>query len=387
MHLDPLLPALVGAITCVLILGMLLKHARQPDLIGYLIAGILIGPEGLGLLTDIKLINHLGSFGVTLLLFFIGMEVSPTMLIRGWRVAILGTLFQIVISICIVWGIGVYFDWTLSRIVLLGFVISLSSTAVVLKLLNDRKELDKRAGQDVLMILLAQDLAIVPMLIIIGLLGGSEMSTKDLIIQMIGGILTLGFAIWLITRETIHLPFAKKIRTDHETQVFAALLICFGFAFITGLLQLSTALGAFLGGMLVSAAKETDWVQRSLESFRTLFMAFFFVSIGMLINLQFIIDHWQQVTALVLAVIFTNTILNAGVLRILGSPINDAIYSGALLAQIGEFSFVLAAVGHQSGIINQTAYQYAIAVIAICLLLSASWIGLIRYFAYRNQAT
>ena len=378
MHLDPLLPQLVSIITLILLLGLLLKATRQPELIGYLIAGIVIGPSGFGFITDLQMIGHLGTIGVTLLLFFIGMEISPNILIKGWRVAIIGTLLQIIVSVMAVWAIGAYFDWSVARIVLLGFVISLSSTAVVLKLLHDRKELDKRAGQDVLVVLLAQDLAVVPMLIIIGFLGDSTIETSDLILQIVGGIISLGFAGWLLSRESVHLPFANHLKQDHELQVFAALLICFGFAFITGILQLSSALGAFLGGMLVASAKETDWVKENLESFRTVFMAFFFVSIGMLIDLQFIVAHWIQISALVIAVILTNTLINAGILKLLGATTSDSLYAGALLSQIGEFSFVLAAAGLQASIITQTAYQYTVAIIAISLLLGVSWVALIR---------
>ncbi len=141
MHVDPLIPPLVGVIAVVLVLGLVLQVFRQPQLVAYILAGVAIGPSGLGWLTDQSLIEHLGAIGVTLLLFFIGMEVSPAQLARGWRIALLGTLFQILVSVALTWVIGTWLGWSLARIVLLGFVISLSSTAVVLKLLKDRGEL------------------------------------------------------------------------------------------------------------------------------------------------------------------------------------------------------------------------------------------------------
>ncbi len=145
MHLDPLLPPLVGVIAVILALGLLFQLFRQPQLVAYIIAGIVIGPSGIGLVNDVQIIEHLGALGVTLLLFFIGMEVSPQQLARGWRVAVFGTLLQILISVVTVWLVGSALGWEISRIVLLGFVISLSSTAVVLKLLKDRNELDTKA--------------------------------------------------------------------------------------------------------------------------------------------------------------------------------------------------------------------------------------------------
>ena len=378
MHIDPLLPPLLGVVLSVLLLGLTLRRLGQPEIIGYLIAGALIGPHGFAWLTDAATIEHLGTLGVTLLLFFIGMEVSPTKLVQGWRVALVGTLLQILASVSLAWLIGLWFDWPLSRVVLLGFVISLSSTAVVLKLLKDNGELDSPCGRDVLMVLLAQDLAIVPMLILLSLLGGKLPATETLALQGVGAVLVVGLGGWLATRERIHIPLLHWVRGDREFQVFAALLICFGFAFVTGLLQLSTALGAFVGGMLVASARETEWVHHSLEPFRTLFVALFFVSVGLLIDPEFIAEHWLQIGLLVLAVLLSNTFVNALVLRALRVGWHQSLLSGAMLAQIGEFSFVLAAAGLQAAIISEYAYQTTVAVIAISLILSAPWIALVR---------
>lgn len=378
MHLDPILPTFVGIVLSILLLGFLLKWLRQPEIIGYLLAGVVVGPQGLSLVSDPALVNHMGTLGVTLLLFFIGMEVSPNKLVQGWRVAVIGTLLQILVSVGAVWLIGWLFNWSLPRIVLLGFVISLSSTAVVLKLLKDRGELDSPVGGDVLLILLAQDLAVVPMLIILGLLGGKAPEAHTLILQSIGAVLIIGFVGWLLSRQNIRLPFSERLRNDHELQVFTALLICFGLAFITGMLELSTALGAFVGGMLVAATRETDWVQHSLEPFRTLFIAFFFVSIGLMVDISFVVAHWLQIGLLVIAVLITNTFINAIVLRALGISWHRGLLTGAMLAQIGEFSFVLSAAGRHAEIITDYAYQTAIAVISISLILSAPWIALIR---------
>ena len=141
MHIDPLLPTLVGLVASILLLGLLFKWVRQPEIIGYLIAGIVVGPHGLGFVSDPSTVSHMGSLGVTLLLFFIGMEISPKKLAQGWRIAVIGVFFQMLVSVGLVWMIGLWFGWSVPRIVLLGFVISLSSTAVVLKLLKDRNVL------------------------------------------------------------------------------------------------------------------------------------------------------------------------------------------------------------------------------------------------------
>lgn len=379
MHLDPVMPTLVALLCAILLLGLILKRLKQPHVVGYLIAGVIAGPHVIGLVTDEALLSRIGAIGVVMLLFFIGMEVSAKRLLSSWRVAVIGTLFQIILSVTLVWIMGKWLDWPLARIILVGFVISLSSTAVVLKILQDWGELDTETGQDVLGVLLVQDLAIIPMMIIIGLFGVEhESSTWSIAKQVIGGIGMLIFFTWLISRESIRLPIPKWLRGDHEMQVFFALLLCFGLALITGLLELSAALGAFAAGILVSTAKETQWVHHALEPFRVVFVALFFVSIGMLVDPRFLLENWIQISLLVIAVILTNTFINASILRVSGDDWRASLYGGALLSQIGEFSFVLAAIGLQSDIITQVGYQIVVEVIAITLLLSPAWIMFIK---------
>jgi CPA2 family monovalent cation:H+ antiporter-2 len=379
------MPYLVGSILAVLLLGLVLRSIRQPYVIGYLIAGIVLGPHGAALITDEKILGHLGAIGVVLLLFFIGMEVAPKKLVDNWKVALLGTLLQIAISVGCVWPLGQFLDWPISRIVLIGFVISLSSTAVVLKLLQDWNEFDSKVGQNVLVILLAQDLAVIPMLIILSMSGGANSETSNIWLQLFGAGAMAAIIAYIAVKETIHLPLGKLLGNDHELQVFAALCICLGLSLLTGLAQLSTALGAFVGGMVIGAAKETQWVHHSLESFRIVFVALFFVSIGMLVDLSFIQSHWLQVGALVILAIITNTFINGAVLRMLGDNWRDSLYAGTLLSQIGEFSFVLAAVGIQSNIITNYGYQMTIAVISISLMISPPWIMFVKLLLKNNK--
>jgi CPA2 family monovalent cation:H+ antiporter-2 len=285
----------------------------------------------------------------------------------------LGTLFQILVSVGCTWLIGLAFDWPLPRSILLGFVISLGSTAVVLKVLQERQELDTEVGQDVTGVLLVQDLALVPMLIIINLLGGEAPGPSEVALQIVGGLGLVGLIAWLTIKGTFRLPFARLLRGDPELEVFAAFLLCFGLALVTGLLGLSAAVGAFVAGIVVTAARETHWVHERLESFRVVFVALFFVSVGMLVDLAYVGENWGVILLLVLAAMLTNTFINAGVMRVLGLTWRRSLYAGALLSQIGEFSFVLAAVGLQSGMITTVGYQTAVAVIALTLLVSPFW--------------
>lgn len=314
-----------------------------------------------------------------LLLFFVGMEVSVPKLAENWRVPILGVIAQIGLSLLAMAGLGWALAWPIERIVLLGFVISLSSTAVVVSLLRSWGEMESEVGQDALGILLAQDLAIVPMLIILSAMApAGSISLWQIALQVGGGVLFLGFVAYIVKRGSFSLPLASWFRNDHDMQVFAAFLICFGFATLSALFQLSTALGAFIAGIVVATAKETHWVHHSLEPMRVLFVAFFFTAIGMVIDLNFFAEHWLALVLATLAALVLNTALNAAVLRALKRSWRASLFGGAILAQIGEFSFVLAAAGLQAQLVTQYAYQMTVGVIALSIMFSALWIGMMR---------
>lgn len=374
MHMDPILPIIAGTAFAILILGLILNRMKQPQIIGYIIAGVILGPHVLDVVHDLEVMKRMGSVGVLLLLFFVGMEVSLPRLLKNWRVVILGTMLQIVLSVLFVLLIGHIVNWPIGRSILLGFVISLSSTAVVIKILQEWKLLESEIGRDVLGILLVQDMAIIPMLIIINIFGGTTPSVLDIGIQLLGGILIVALLVVILKHGEIKLPLSKLLKQDHELQVFFALVICLGMALLTDLFQLSTALGAFLAGILVSSAKETDWVHRVLEPFHVVFLSFFFVSIGFLLDLQFLANNFRIILLLAGAAFIINTFINAFILRIFRISWRRSLYTGAILAQIGEFSFVLAAVGWQVKMISETGYQISLAVISVTLLLSPLWI-------------
>lgn len=386
MHMDPIMPTLVGSIVAILVIGLLMHALRQPSVIAYLVAGIVLGPSLLGVISDQQILDRLGQFGVVMLMFFIGMEVSPQKLISKWQVALLGTCLQIGTSVALISLIGHFFDWPFVFCVLLGFIVSLSSTAVVLNLLQTRDELDTRHGQNALNVLLAQDIAIIPMLIVISMLSGEKVSNAEMTMQLVGGLLLIALCIWIVVRPGFRMPLiGQAVQHDREFQIFGALLLCFGLSLITGLFSLSAALGAFVAGMLVSAARETKWVHQSLEPFKTVFVALFFVSVGMLVDIGFILDNWGKVFVLTLIVLALNTAVNASIFRLLGESWADSIYTGSMLAQIGEFGFILAAVGVSSAVITQADYQLAVAVIVVSLLASPFLISRMRAYAMQAQ--
>jgi len=377
MHMHPLLPTLVASIVAVLLVGAVVRRFGQPHVIAYLVVGVILGPAGLDLFES-DAVALVGEFGVILLLFFVGMEVNLSRLVTGWRVSVIGTVLQVLFSVGAVAGIGLWWDWPLSRVVLIGFAISLSSTALVVTMLRQWKEMDTEAGQEAIGVLLVQDIALAPMLIVIGLLGGSSPSATLLSSQLAGGLAIVLLVTTLVRKGRIRLPMGDLLRADHELQLFGALLLCFSFAWITGICGLSTALGAFVAGLVVAAARETEWIHRNLEPYRVLFVAAFFASVGMLVDLHFLAEHWLPILALVLATFLTNTLINAGTLHALGRGWRTSLYVGALLSQVGEFSFVLAAVGKDVGIITEFGYQMVLGVIVGTLILGPGWIAVLR---------
>ena len=365
---------LIGMI--VFALCLLLKLFRQPYVVAYIIAGILLGKSGFSILTDETVIHSMGEFGLILLLFFIGMEISLPDLLKNWKVPAFGTLLQIGVSILLVFITGWYFDWPINRIIVLGCIVSLSSSAVVIKILQDNQEAQSLIGKNVISILLMQDILIVPMMIATGYLAGQQPSTLELGLQITGGLFIIGIIVWIVKKKTIRFPYSDTIEKDHELQVFIALMLCFGFALLTASFHLSAALGAFVGGILMHAANSTSWLHDSLHAFRVVLMAVFFISIGMLIDVTFLLANTWTIFTLVTTVLLTNHFINAGILRFFGNNWQDSIYGGALLAQIGELSFILAALAFEDAIISDFGYKIAILVIALTLLISPFWIGL-----------
>jgi CPA2 family monovalent cation:H+ antiporter-2 len=377
MHYDPFMLKIVGGLLGILGVAFVSRALRQPNVVGYLAAGILLGPHGLALLTEPATLSRIGQIGVLLLLFFIGMENNPRDLLSRWRITFVGTAVQICASVGCIWLLGWWLQWSPSRIVLLGFVVSLSSTALVLNYLRETGQIEAKVGKDALGVLLAQDLAVIPMLIVIGLFGKGGIDGGTVLLQLLGGALALALLTWIVLGKNLQLPFSGRLRGDREMQIFVAFALCLGFALLAEGFQLSASLGAFLAGLLVGAARDTEWVADRMEPFRVVFVALFFVSVGLLVSVDFVVEHAALVGFITLAVLVGNTAINALIFRTLGDRWRYSLYAGAHLAQIGEFSFVLIAVGLSRGLITAFEYQLVIAVISASLLLSPAWIALI----------
>ncbi|MDF1756338.1 MAG: cation:proton antiporter [Verrucomicrobiales bacterium] len=380
MHLDPILPKLFALVVAVLIVDIGMRFLKQPLLVGFILVGIVLGPSGVGLIDDSSNISQFGNLGVVLLLFYLGMEISIPHLIRGWKIAVIGTSLQIGITLGLTALVGQLFGWSTAKVVLFGFMLALSSTAVILRILKEKGENFTTVGRNVTGVLLVQDLMLAPIVIILGFLSGeSHFSPVQFAGQSVGLIAMVAGVIWIAKHGAIELPFANYLRENREIQVYAAMAMCFGFALLTGILGLSTALGAFIGGIAISQMRGTKWVRESLESFHIFFLGLFFVSIGLLVDVPYVFEQWERIALMVAVVMIGNTLINSLLFKALGESWRDSFYSGSLLSQIGEFSFILAAIGLQAKIItSELGYQTALSVITITLLISPCWIAIFR---------
>ena len=203
---------------------------------------------------------------------------------------------------------------------------------------------------------------------------------SQILVQIAGGVLVVSIAALMAIKKNIHLKFIAALGKDEEMRVFAALIICFGMAALTGYLQLSSALGAFVGGMIVATVEETEWVGHSLATVKTIFMALFFISIGMLINLKLVWLYLFDFATLLLLIFLINTTINTIVFRVLKQRKDEALIGGAMLSQVGEFSFVLITMGYTLHILDDKTYQFSISLISLSLLLSPLWISLVNLY-------
>lgn len=383
MQSDQLLVHLVLILLGALLGGLVLDRLRQPPIMGYILAGVVLGNVFFGAIPDRRFLEVAGEMGLIFLLFFIGAETDVPRMVRNWRIPVLGTVLQLTLSIGACLGVSSLVGWRVPEALFFGCMISLSSTAVVLRILDEFGGASSYIGRNAFAISLVQDLAVVPMLIFLALAGGTGFDGGLLVRQLVGGGAVAMLAFWLASRPRLTIPAWIGLQKSKDFSLMAGLIFCLGAASLTGILGLSPALGAFLAGVVVARLEGSMEpgqfpLRKSLEPFKMLFVAAFFMFVGLLLDLNFVRENWVRIGLLVILVFMVNSVLTALVLRLLGMAWVEALVLGCLLAQIGEFAFLLAAFALNHRIIDGDIYQTAIAVIALSLLLSPVWLSLAR---------
>lgn len=363
--------------------GTLLRRLGQPAIVGYILAGILLGPSGLKLIADRSQVGTLAELGVLMLLYFVGMELSLRSFRRSWRIAVFSTLLQVAASIAVLLALTRFFDWPFEHAVLFGFVLALSSTVVAIRMLEEIGELRTRVGRITVGILIAQDLAVAPMLLFVGGMSGDGLEFS-LIIKLAISILLLALAtVYLSRRRHVDLPLVAVTVGSVDLTPVAALTWCFGFAAIAGIIGLSPAFGAFFAGLLIGSSVQRHAVSETARPIQSVLLMVFFLSIGLLIDLEFLWDNIGLVLLLWLFVTVFKTALNAGILRLMGEPWQRAFLSSLILAQIGEFSFVLGAAALDRQVIDGNIHRLVVAVTVLSLVTSPLWLNNARRLHHR----
>lgn len=353
-----------------MVCGMAMSWLKQPAIVGYILAGVILGPTGFELVQDREQVHFLAELGVLMLLYFIGMELSLRSFRRMWRLAVLTTAMQIIVSVGAMLLLMHLLDWPLEQAVLFGFVLALSSTAVAVRMLQDIGELRTRAGRITVGVLIAQDLAVAPILLIIGSMSGGEFSPWVFAKVFAAVAILTGVIIFLSGRRKINLLFADLLVSKPDLAPLMALCACFGLAAAAGLLGLSPPFGAFLAGLIVGNSAQRQVVYQMAKPIESILMMMFFLSIGLLIDLPFLWDNIGLVAVLWLFITVFKSALNITVLHLMGERWQVAFLSSVVLAQIGEFSFVLGAAAINHAIINTDIHRLIVAVTVLSLVSS-----------------
>lgn len=331
---------------------------KIPPIIGFLITGIFAGPYGLGLISSVHEVELLAEVGILLLLFTIGIEFSIKELLSLKKPVLVGGSLQVLLTIGIVYLIANNFAKTNGELIFFGFVTALSSTAIILKLYVEKGEIDTPHGRTALAILIFQDIIVVPMMLLTPLLGGSGGNLYTEILLLIGKAILVIIVVFVGAKYIVPNALLHIARTrSRELFLISIIVICFGIVWLTSSIGLSLALGAFLAGLIISESEYSHQALANILPFRDVFTSFFFVSIGMLLNLEYFYNNLVLVISLSLGVIIIKSILAAGAVSLLGYPLRTALITGIGLGQVGEFSFILAKTGQQYGFMQGDFYQ------------------------------
>ena len=386
----PFVGELAALFTAGVLVAYLCYRVRLVPIAGFLLAGVAIGPGALGLVEDVELVGQLAEVGVILLLFTIGVEFSLGQMARLARPIFLGGGAQVALTVAAVTGGLLLLGVGLGAAVFTGFLVALSSTVIVLKVLAERAETDTPLGRVALAMLLLQDLAIVVMVLLVPALAGEGGSAGGVAWAL--GKAALVIAAVLVGARRVVPMLLESVARTRRTELFllAVAAVCLGTAWAVSLAGVSLALGAFLAGLLVS---ESDYAEHALSEIlplQTLFTAAFFLSVGMLLDPTFLVAHLGWVLGAAAAVLVLKAALAALGARILGYPLGVALAAGLALGQIGEFSFVLALAGAEVGLtpggLGEAGSQGLIAVTVVLMLATPGLIALAPRLAALGRA-
>lgn len=350
------------------LVNLVFTRMKVPTVVGYLMTGIVAGPHLLSIVHAEHEIEILAEIGVILLLFTIGMEFSLKHLLKIRRIVFFGGLIQVLLTAFLFYLASGFYGLPWESGIFIGFLAALSSSALVLKLLQERSELTSNYGRTVLGILIFQDLLLVPLLLFANLLGDAVHDiTGEIFLLVIKAIFIIGLVYagnkWLLPKLLYYIALTK----NQELFLMSIFLICLAKALLTSSLGMSLAFGAFLAGLMISESPYSHNAFSNLIPFKDTFTSFFFVSIGMLLDITFIIENHNLVVTSVLLVLVVKSLIASGTGFILGHTFRGTVLVGLALCQVGEFSFILAKIGLKNAIISDFFYHLFLSVAVITM--------------------
>jgi CPA2 family monovalent cation:H+ antiporter-2 len=368
----PLLLDLTLVLGVSILVIIVLHYLKLPTIIGFLTSGVIVGPYGFSLIKADHDVEVLAEIGVILLLFSIGVEFSLGKLMKIWKAVFFGGLIQVFLTIAVFTALAYYYSYDYLPIaIFIGYLFALSSTAIVLKLMQITGEVGTAYGQIILAILIFQDIAVVPMMLSIPILTGS---TENLGADLFDLGWKLGLVLLFLvvaTKFIVPRVFKLVVKTkSKELFITFTLVMCFAIGAITSMAGLSLALGAFLAGLIISESKYSHEAAGYILPFKEIFTSIFFISVGMLLDLSFLMGQWVEILVLTAIVLVVKALIGGLAASVLGVPFKTILMVAFAVCQVGEFSLVLAKQGMDMGILPIEVYQYFLAVAIITMILT-----------------
>jgi CPA2 family monovalent cation:H+ antiporter-2 len=375
MHSFEFLDELALLCVAALVVVRVFRQIKLPPVIGLIVTGLLLGPTGFGVVEQDHIISSIAEIGVVLLLFTIGLEFSFDDIKKMRNIVLIGGPLQIILTTvvsAVIVTLMLSFTGesiTMPGAVLTGMAVAMSSTAICIKLLNERRELAQPQGRAALGILIFQDIAVVPMMIIAGILASpDEFNPADVALRIatlaaVITVLVIGLR-FILPRLIPHLAGVSS----PEVLILAALALCFGVGWLTSLAGISVALGAFIAGMAIAGTDDGHDIGKAVAPLRDAFTSMFFLSVGLLVHAS--VNTLPADILLALAMLVTKGVIVSAVLILIRVPIRTAVATGIILAQVGEFSFVIATVGVDQGVISSSDFQNLLVAIIITMIVT-----------------
>ncbi len=364
--------------------AVLLRRARQSTVVAYLLTGLVVGPSGLGLISNRAAIELMAEIGVVLLLFSIGIEFSIGKLLSMRRLVVGAGARQVGLTIVVTLGTALLIGYPWQQGLFWGFLIAASSTAIVLRLLHEREELESLHGRAILGILLFQDLCVVPMMAVLPAFTAppGQMVVSGLL--SLGEALLIGGAILLSARYFYPALWRYIVRLGNkEIFLIAAIFFSLGTAWISSLVGLTLAMGAFLAGLALSESDYAHQILSDLLPLRDGFASLFFISVGMLLNLEITLQHSEKILLFAGGILAVKLLAGAVAVLTMGFSLRISVLVGLSLAQVGEFSFILLHEGAALKLINETDYQAFLAATIITMFLTPTLVQVAPLLATR----